>query len=169
MNSLRVVFFAASLALVPAFAFAQGMQVAFGGLKQDPSLPVEMTADKLSIDQGDGSALFTGNVLIGQGEMRLTAPWVRVEYATGEGTSTGQISRLHATGGVTLVNGAEAAEAKEAVYTIDTGSIVMTGDVLLTQGQNALSSQKMVVDLKQGTAVMEGRVRTILQTGSGQN
>jgi len=169
VTNFRVACFAISLAFLPMSASAQGMQVAFGGLKQDPSLPVEMTADKLSIDQGDGSALFTGNVLIGQGEMRLTAPWVRVEYAAGDGASTGQISRLHATGGVTLVNGAEAAEAKEAVYTIDTGSIIMTGDVLLTQGLNAISSQKMVVDLNVGTAVMEGRVKTILQTGGGKN
>lgn len=168
MTDLRVLLFIVSMALAPISAAAQGMQVAFGGLKQDPSLPVEMTADQLTIDQNDGSALFTGNVLIGQGTMRLTAPWVRVEYAAGKTTSTGQISRLHATGGVTLVNGSEAAEAKEAVYTIDTGSIVMTGNVLLTQGQNALSSQRMTVDLKNGTAVMDGRVKTILQTGGGK-
>ncbi len=168
MTDLRVLLFIVSIGLAPVAVSAQGMQVAFGGLKQDPSLPVEMTADQLAIDQNDGSALFTGNVVIGQGQMRMTAPWVRVEYATAKGGATGQISRLHATGGVTLVNGSEAAEAKEAVYTIDTGSIVMTGDVLLTQGQNALSSQKMVVDLKKGTAVMDGRVKTILQTGGAK-
>lgn len=157
------------LALVMTVALAgpvlaQGAQIAFGGLKHDSSLPIEITADQLAVDQADGSATFNGNVLIGQGEMRLSASHVQVEYVTGEG-STGQISKLHATGGVTLVNGAEAAEAREAIYTVTAGQIVMTGDVILTQGQNALSGDRLTVDLASGTGQMDGRVKTILQPG----
>lgn len=139
-------------------------QVAFGGLKHDSSLPVEISADQLTVDQADGTAIFKGNVKIGQGSMRLSATTVRVEYATGEGT-TGEISKLFAKGGVTLVNGAEAAEAAEATYTIDNGLVIMTGNVMLTQGQNALSSDKLIVDLTSGTGTMEGRVKSIIQTG----
>lgn len=145
-------------------ALAQGAQIAFGGLKHDSSLPIEITAEQLTIDQSDGSAVFTGDVLIGQGEMRLSAAKVRVEYVTGEG-STGEISRLHATGGVTLVNGAEAAEAVDAVYTVTSAQVVMTGSVILTQGQNALSGDRLTVDLTSGTGQMDGRVKTILQPG----
>lgn len=152
--------------LLPGFVMAQGLNVTFGGIKQDPTLPVEMTADQLSVDQNDNSAVFTGNVLIGQGEMRLSADKVRVEYETKDGAATGRISRLLASGNVTLVSAAEAAEAQNAVYSVDAGIIVMTGDVLLTQGFNALSSQKMTVNLTTGNAVMEGRVKTILQTGN---
>lgn len=149
---------------LPAVALAQA-QVAFGGLKHDPSLPVEISADQLSVDQSDGSATFVGNVKIGQGQMRLAAGKVRVEYATGDNT-TGEIERLRASGGVTLVNGAEAAESRSAVYTISNGVIVMTGDVILTQGKNALSSDKLTVNLKSGTGVMDGRVKSIIQTGA---
>ncbi|MCK0141305.1 LptA/OstA family protein [Aliiroseovarius sp. F20344] len=149
---------------LPVTAYAQA-QVAFGGLKHDSSLPIEISADQLAVDQASGSATFSGNVMIGQGEMRLSAGKVRVEYATGTDT-TGEISRLHATGGVTLVNGAEAAEAREAVYTIASGVVVMTGGVILTQGQNALSSEKLTVNLKSGTGQMDGRVKSIIQTGS---
>nr|WP_282569025.1 LptA/OstA family protein [Aliiroseovarius sp. S2029] len=153
------------LALVlPIAAHAQA-QVAFGGLKHDSSLPVEISADLLQVDQSDGSATFSGNVQIGQGAMRLTAGKVRVEYATGDDT-TGEISRLLASDGVTLVNGAEAAEAREAIYTIASGVIVMTGDVILTQGQNALSSEKLTVNLQSGTGTMDGRVKSIIQTGA---
>lgn len=73
-----------------------------------------------------------------------------------------QIARLEATGGVTLVNGAEAAEASRADYDLQQGMVTMTGDVLLTQGTNAVSADKMVVSLDDGTAQMSGRVRTIL-------
>ena len=149
----------------PLAAAAQGAQIAFGGLKHDASLPVEISADQLTVDQADGSATFTGNVLIGQGEMRLSAGKVRVEYTSGAGDATGRVSRLVASGGVTLVNGAEAAEASEAVYTIDTGMIVMSGSVILTQGRNALSADRLVVNLTNGTGTMDGRVKTILQTG----
>ncbi|WP_245622465.1 lipopolysaccharide transport periplasmic protein LptA [Litoreibacter arenae] len=151
--------------MISGTAFAQGASVAFGGLKHDASLPVEITADELNVDQATGSAVFTGNVVAGQGEMRLSAGRVQVQYATENGQVTGRIDKLIATGGVTLVNGGEAAEAQKAVYSVSGADIVMTGDVILTQGANALSGEKLTVDLTSGSGRMEGRVRTIFQTG----
>ena len=137
---------------------AQGTNLAFGGFQADPSQPVEVTADALDVDQADGTAVFTGNVVVGQGEMRLSATEVEVIYKA----DRSGIERLIASGEVILVNGPDAAEAENADYTIDTGIIVMTGDVLLTQGQNALSGERLNVDLAAGTARMTGRVKTIL-------
>ena len=65
-------------------AFAQGTNVAFGAIKQDTDAPVEVTADELAVDQATGQATFTGNVVIGQGEMRLSAPRVLVVYTEGQ-------------------------------------------------------------------------------------
>lgn len=140
---------------------AQQANIAFGGIKQDTSLPVTLDADTLSINNADGSAQFSGNVVIVQGEMRMTAGNVQVEYSP----DGGGIKTLHATGGVTLISATDAAEAKEAFYTIESGDVVMTGDVLLTQGKNAVSGQKLVLNLKSGTGVMEGRVQTIFTPG----
>ena len=142
-------------------ALSQQAAIDFGGLSQDTSLPVEVAADNLDVNQNDGSAVFTGNVLVTQGEMKLSADRIQVSYAGGD---EGRIKTLNAIGAVTLVNGAEAAEAGEAVYDIDEGNVVMTGDVLLTQGQTALSGNRLVIDLTSGTGRMEGRVRTIFQT-----
>ncbi|WP_380056104.1 lipopolysaccharide transport periplasmic protein LptA [Falsihalocynthiibacter sp. SS001] len=151
-------------------ASAQSTQIPFGGLEHDATLPVEVVADTLQVDQSTGNATFIGNVVIGQGEMRLTADTVIVEYKTNQGEeSGGKISRLRASGNVVLVNGpeaAEAAEAAEAVYTIDSAEVVMTGDVVLTQGSNALSANQMTVDLNTGRAQMSGRVKTILQSSN---
>jgi lipopolysaccharide export system protein LptA len=149
-----------SVLLGAVAAAAEGTNVAFGAIKADPTLPVEVTADNLDVDQSDGSAEFTGNVLIVQGEMRLSAKRVLVIYNQ---TQSG-IQRLEATGEVVLVNGPDAAEANRADYTIDSGVIVMSGNVLLTQGANALTSDKMTVHLTNGTARMAGRVKTILNT-----
>lgn len=153
---------------LPVAAFAQ-TEIGFGSLKHDSNLPIELSADKLSVDQASGQSTFTGNVLIGQGEMRLSAGKVRVEYTVGTDGTKGKISRLHASDGVTLVNGSEAAEARQAVYTVDTATVVMTGDVILTQGLNALSSDKLTVNLRTGIGQMDGRVKSIIQTGTGAN
>lgn len=154
-----------ALILAPVAGFAQGAGVTFGGVKVDPNEPVEITADELSVDQTNGSAVFAGNVVAGQGELRLSAGQVRVQYAIKDGVNTGEIDKLFATGGVVLVNGAEAAEAREAVYSVGASQIEMSGDVVLTQGQSALSGEKLIVDLAAGTGRMVGRVKTIFNTG----
>jgi lipopolysaccharide export system protein LptA len=148
-----------SLAVIAATVTgAQGTSVAFGTIKADPALPVEVTADSLDVNQADGSAEFVGNVLVGQGEMRLSAQRVLVIY----NQQASGIERMEATGDVLLVSGPDAAEADRADYSIDSGVIVMSGNVLLTQGRNALTSDRMTVNLITGTAQMDGRVKTIL-------
>jgi lipopolysaccharide export system protein LptA len=150
-----------SLLCLPGVLSAQGTEVAFGTVQQDTSQPVEVSADSLSVSQNDGSALFSGNVLIGQGDMRLSAPRVLVFYTEDQSS----IDRLEATGGVTLVNGDQAAEAERADYRVNDGTIRMSGSVLLTQGANTLVADTMDVDLENGTARMNGRVRTVIQSG----
>lgn len=152
------------MSLGSAGAYAQGANVAFGTFKADPTLPVEVTADSLDVNQADGTAEFIGNVLVGQGEMRLSAQRVLVVY----NREIGGIDRLLATGDVVLVNGPDAAEAERAEYTIDSGIIVMTGNVLLTQGPIVLAADKMTISLTEGTANMVGRVRTILKTDGNE-
>jgi lipopolysaccharide export system protein LptA len=158
---LTPMLFSAFLALQTTPILAQGTNVAFGTIRQDTGLPVEVTSDNLAVDQETGTAVFTGNVLIGQGEMRLSAPRVLVIYDQ----TKSAIASLEATGGVTLVSGTDAAESERADYNIDDGIIVMTGNVLLDQGLNAVSSDRMTVQLDTGTAQMSGRVKTIIQTG----
>ncbi len=161
MTILRVIACLITIGLITPL-YAQGTQVAFGAIRQDTSAPVEVSADELNVDQTTGAAIFTGNVVIGQGEMRLSAPRVLVIYREDQAG----IERMEATGGVTLVSGPDAAESQRADYSIDTGLIVMTGDVLLAQGQSAISSDRMTVNLDDGTARMQGSVKTILQTGN---
>jgi lipopolysaccharide export system protein LptA len=159
-KTLAAAFF---VVIAPLAATAQGAQVAFGSTQQNSTLPVEVTADDLAVDQGSGSAVFTGNVTIGQGEMRLSAPRVQVKYLEDQSG----IESLSATGGVTLVSGPDAAEASRADYDITTGVIRMQGDVLLVQGANSLTAETMFVDTRAGTARMSGRVKTVIQPQDG--
>lgn len=148
-----------ALALSTAAALAQSANIAVGTGAFDASLPVEVTADELSVDQASGRAVFDGNVLIVQGDVRLSAGSVTIEYA--EDNATNAISRLLATGGVTFVTAADAAEARDAIYSVADGTVTLSGDVLLTQGQSAIAGDRLVVNLASGNGRMEGRVRTV--------
>lgn len=164
MNRLYWMIFASLL--LPLAAFAQA-NIALGTGAFDAGLPVEVTADEFSVDQSNGQAVFAGNVLVVQGEVRLSAGSVTVEYAQDDGAANG-ISRLLADGGVTFVTSTDAAEARDAVYSVAEGTVTMSGDVILTQGQNAISGDRLVVNLVSGNGRMEGRVRTVFTSGGDQ-
>lgn len=152
-------FACACLLAMASPVLAQGTQVAFGATAQDTTAPIEVSASELAVDQKTNTAIFTGDVVIIQGEMRLAADKVLVIYLK----ETQGISRLEATGNVTVISGEDAAESQYADYKVEEGLIEMTGNVLLTQGQSALTADRMTVRLDDGTALMQGRVKTILQ------
>lgn len=152
-----------TLAMLPALAGSGLAQTAINltGLQQDTSLPVEVTADRLSVDQATGLATFEGNVVVLQGEMKISAGSARIEYMPdGKG-----IAKVLFDGRVMFATPSDAAEANEAVYTIASGEVVMTGDVLLTQGQTTISGNRLVYNLDAGTGSMEGRVQTTFVPG----
>ena len=149
------------LALICAAPVFAQTNINFGAITADPTAPLEITADNLSIDQTTGTAIFIGSVVVGQGDLRLNAARVQVIY----NDASGDISRLSASGGVTFVTATEAAESSTAEYNLDAGTLMLVGDVLLTQGANAISSDTMRINLSDGSAQMEGRVRTIFNQG----
>jgi lipopolysaccharide export system protein LptA len=154
----------AVLSCLPGLAMAQAGAFSFGQGTRDRAAPVEVSSDALSVDQNDNSALFTGSVVIAQGEMRLAAPRVRVVYLP----DRSGIETLEASGGVTLTSGEDAAEAQDAAYNLGTGMIELRGNVLLVQGTNAISGDTVIVDTNAGTAQVTGRVKTILRPQENQ-
>ncbi len=162
--NLRLVIASLALSVFASLAQAQGVQLPFAGLAKGESQTVEVAADGLEIDQASNSAVFSGNVVIGIGDLRLSADRVEVIYATGDDAAVGAIRALRASGNVVFASDGEAAESDTAIYEIEDGNVLMEGNVILTQGPNALSGERLRIDLNAGTAVMEGRVQTIFQT-----
>ncbi len=160
MFDFRIIPVCIFLVLSAVPGYSQETQVAFGAIKADPSLPVEVNSETLNVNQETGSAEFIGNVIVVQGDMRLTAERVLVIY----NQERSAIERMEASENVVLVSPPDAAEGDWAEYTIDTGTIVMKGNVLLTQGPSTISSDQLVANLTAGTANMSGRVKTILKT-----
>ncbi|NBC97047.1 MAG: lipopolysaccharide transport periplasmic protein LptA [Deinococcus-Thermus bacterium] len=173
MRRIGAALLAAALLLAATVAQpvrAQGASVAFGDDTDTTGQPVEITADRVELDQDAGSARFDGNVTIVQGSLRLNGDRVDVAYGEDE-TGETRVDRVEATGNVVLVDGEDAAEAERAVYTLDDGMMVMTGDVLLTRPDTAIRGDTLRLDIDAGTGVMEGRVSVVFtpeEGGEGQ-
>ena len=140
--------------LVPLIAVAENASLAFGGKDLAADAPIEITSESLEVDQSNGTVVFSGDVLISQGVLRLSAARVLVSYDN----DTSMIATINASDGVVLVSGAEAAEADGAEYDVQSRTVLMSGNVVLMQGNFALSAKQMRIDLKDGSAQMIGRV-----------
>ena len=159
--ALRALFLTLALVPVAGLPVVAQTSIELKGLRQDTTLPVEVTSDSLSVDQGSGQATFAGNVKVTQGEMTISAGTARIEYLP-DGSG---VAKVYLDGRVLFASPTDAAEADAAVYTIASGEVVMTGDVLLTQGQTTISGNRLVYDLDAGTGSMEGRVQTVFVPG----
>jgi len=155
------------LVLLAAAPVAAQTGIALSGLRMDSGQPVEVTSDSLRVERDGGTAVFTGDVVVVQGDMRLSAAEVTVLYTPQVEGQPRRIDRITATGGVIFVTPQEVAESEQAVYTLDDARLTMEGSVLLTQGPNTLASERMVVNLADGTGTLDGRVRTVIETGQG--
>ena len=144
-----------------AFAVSAQTALSLDGFQSDPEASVEILADRLTVSQTNGAARFEGNVVIAQGDMRLSADLVDVTYL-----EAGGIARLSASGSVLLVSPTESAQADSANYDLTGRELRMRGAVLLNQGPVSLSADLLTIDLDTGGAVMEGSVRTVLPSGS---
>ncbi len=137
-------------------AFAQDNR--FGGFKHDRTAPIDVTADAVEVRQAEERAILTGNVVAGQGTLRLTASKVTVDFDQEKQSNdeTGAITRLEAVGDVFLSNGAETAQSGWAEYNLETGIVKMRNNVILTQGDNASKGEALTIDLNSGVARLEG-------------
>jgi lipopolysaccharide export system protein LptA len=150
----------AALLCLPAAAQVAA-QVGFGNGDFDRSAPVDVAADMLEIDQQAGRAVLTDNVVIVQGDMRLSADLVVIDYIEVDGAQ--EIQQIDASGDVLLIAGADAAEGETALYELGTSDVLMTGDVVVTQGGTTVSGDVMTLNLASGAGTVTGRVRTTLQ------
>lgn len=153
-----------ALALVACATGALAQQSnPFGGFKHDRTAPIEIAADSLEVREAEQIGVFTGDVVAGQGKLRLKAQTLTVWYGDGGG-ETGDIRRVRAEGDVFLSSDAETARGDWAEYNVEKGAIEMGGGVTLTQGENAISGQTLSIDLNQGRGkIGGGRVRSVFR------
>ena len=141
---------AGGLAIGPA-AFGQGAGSALKG--HDTDAPVDVAADRIEVQDRADRAIFSGNVEVRQGQLRLSTARLTVAYANQQGI---EINRLEASGGVVLRSPSETARSRFAIYDLNARLVTMIGAVTLTRGQSHVQGGRLVLDLDTGRAVMDG-------------
>jgi len=156
------VFGAAALALTAGVALAQsGGQVS--ALKgHDSNAPVNVTADRLEVQDRIDRAMFAGNVTAKQGTLTLQTARLTIAYSSGDGI---QIDRLDASGGVVVTSPSETARGNFAVYDLDRKLITLVGDVRLARQGSTINGSRLLIDLNTGRAVMDGGAPGVGQSG----
>jgi lipopolysaccharide export system protein LptA len=118
--------------------------------------PVDVTADRIEVQDRADRAIFAGNVHVTQAELTLDTPRLTVAYSGGAGGSGVQIKRLDAAGGVTVKSPSETARGDFGIYDLDRKLITLLGNVQLDRDQNRVSGARLVIDLDSGRAVVDG-------------
>ncbi|KRC79843.1 LptA/OstA family protein [Sphingomonas sp. Root241] len=129
---------------------------AFAQTRHNSSAPIDFASDRIELQDRANRVLLTGNVKITQAEMTLTAARMTVAY-TGQITNgSPQVSRLDASGGVTVARPDQTARSQYAVYDLNRRVITMVGGVTLRQGANNVSGGRLSIDLDTGRATIDG-------------
>ena len=124
--------------------------------RHDSNAPIDFAAQHIELQDKANRAILTGDVNIRQAEMTLTAPRVTVTY-TGQITEgSPQVSRLDASGGVTVTRPDQTARSNVAVYDLNARVITMIGGVTLTQGGNTVQGGRLSINLDTGRATIDG-------------
>ncbi len=119
--------------------------------------PVSYAADRIELQDRQNRVVLSGDVVITQGDLRMTAARTTVAY-TDAGTL--RIQRIDATGGVTVVRGSERASGSAAVYDFNRRVIVLSGNVALRRGGDTLDGGRLVIDLNSGLSSVDGAGNT---------
>ena len=139
-------------------ALAQEDSPGFGSISEDSKEPIEITANQLEFNDESGIAIFEGDVLIIQGDLRLTAEFVEVVYSDDRSKIDSMIAKTN----VRLTSGPDKAKSDVADYDLSRGSIILTGNVSILQDGNTLVAERTEIDLDTGSSKASGRVKTVL-------
>ena len=157
------------LALAPAITLAQDFGAAFSGFDTGSNQPIQIEADKLEVRDPEQLAIYTGNVVVRQGDTVMEAPELRVFYSgEAQGDTPGsEVSRLEAGVGVVVRSGDRTASGDQAILDMSQDLVTMTGNVVLTEGTNVVRGERLIVNLATDEGRMEGgRVQTLITPGS---
>jgi len=122
----------------------------------DSNAPVDVSAERIEVQDRADRAVFTGNVHVTQAELTLDTPRLTVAYSGGQGNSNPQIKRLDAAGGVVVRSPSETAKGDFGVYDLDRKLITLIGNVQLNRENNQVNGSRLVIDLDSGRAVIDG-------------
>jgi lipopolysaccharide export system protein LptA len=164
---------AALSAPAQAPAPAQGSTLLPGAASKEP---INVAADKLDYFDKEQKAIYTGNVIVIQGDTRLNASVLTIFFdrkpnATGAAAAPGGansgLRRMEGKGPITITSKDQVGTGDALVYDKPTNKFNLIGNVALSQGENVTRGDQLTYDLSTGQAVVssKGRVHTLIVPG----
>ena len=140
--------------------------------------PIAIDADQLQVFDKEQRAVYTGNVVVVQGETTMKAAHMTVYYERANqdqqpaepGTANpggAALRRVEAKGGVVITSKDQVAKGDNGILDRENDRMILTGNVSLSQGDNITRGERLFYNLTTGIATVEGgRVRSVLVPGS---
>jgi lipopolysaccharide export system protein LptA len=154
--------------------------------------PISIEADKLNYFDKEQKAVYTGNVVVIQGDSKLTCSVMTIFLAKSASQSSApapvpaptpapaasatatpggtQVSHMDAAGPVTLISKTQVATGGRGAYDKEQNKVWLFDNVTLSDGGNVTKGDKLTYNLTTGEAFVEGqgqgRVRGQFEQGS---
>ncbi len=160
-----VILFLAFTLLVASPGFSQeGKKNKFSN--KDRQGPIEITSDRMRSENGGQKVIFSGNVVIAQSGMAITADIMEV-YNTPDKKQTEEIVAI---GNVDIVRGKKRMKGDRAVYLYQLQKIILTGSpkAIAWEGNDTIEGREMIFLIKKDRFVVNERVRAKLFPKSGK-
>ncbi len=125
-------------------------------VRHNSAAPIDFSAGYIELQDRANRAILSGNVNVRQAEMTLAAARMTVNYTGRVVDGSPQVSRLDASGGVTVTRPDQRARSQYAVYDLNRRVITMLGGVSLAQGGNVVNGGRMTLNLDTGRATIDG-------------
>lgn len=173
--------------LAPA-ARAQGNNVpnALQGFAANRDAPIRINANSLEVRDQQKQAVFSGNVVVQQGDTTMRCKELVVFYdgketggkeaaapsgdalAAGSPINSSAIRRLEINGSVVVTTKEQTATGDQGVFETKANTITLTGNpVVLTSGPNVIRGKKLTVDLTSGLSRFDGgRIESLIVPNS---
>ena len=162
MRRLPLLFLATLTLATGAAAIAQSEGPVSALKGHNSNAPIDLTAERLEVQDRADRAIFAGNVKVRQDELTLDTSRLTVAYSSSGGV---QIKRLDASGGVTVRSPSETASGAFGIYDLDRKLITLVGNVVLKREGSQISGQRLVIDLDSGRAIIDGGPAGVGQSG----
>jgi len=138
--------YAALLTLGAALASPALAANDFGLSKRDANAPIQVSADRFDADFNAKSGVYSGNVIVVQGDFHLRSDKVRVNVINGKP------DKIFAYGNVVFAAPNGNAQGDNGVYDVAPRLITLTGRVILNKERNVMRGTMLTVNLATGQA-----------------
>lgn len=134
------------------------------GLLADAPLPIDLRADRLELNVNGGQQVLSGNVVVEQGSLIISADKLQVDL------NKGAITRISGSGSPIVVSDntpsatSLRASARSINYETSTWKLVIEGEVTLERPGWRVRGDRLVYDIRKARYILTGKRQSQVQT-----